>query len=196
MKKLVKLTLVSLILVSCSGKLESYSKKPPKQISKQVKVETSEFDDSVNFIAPEINSYNFLKRGGDVTAMLVPMPTQTYYLRGWKNKKTSKLRHQIYYMDLDNNWRFYQSASDSNAKKLELVKIDRDVSCRGDSTLYSVQSICNHWETVGISLSDSYLKSKKDSGLKVKIHAKSGEDRIIEIPSNYIKGYLSKVDES
>jgi hypothetical protein len=80
-------------------------------------------------------------------------------------------------------------ASDNRAKTLPLTKIDSSVaSC-------SRYKICSHSETIGINISDDYLRSAKDDGIKLRLSAKSGDREFASIPSEYIGGYLEKFDQ-
>ena len=81
------------------------------------------------------------------------------------------------------DWRFYNSAYDSNGNSLDTTKISQDVgSC---ST-----SGCSHFEHLGLNVTREYLEKNQDSGIRFKVSGKAGEE-VFSIPSAYIKAFLS-----
>jgi hypothetical protein len=117
---------------------------------------------------------------------------QEINLRGWKDKATGKVKHQLFIViKYSNDWRYYQSASFINGDYQELTVINTEVvKCQ---SYRSLGVLCDYRETLGLSFSDASLNSFKEEGLKIRINAKSGHENILEVPANYIKGYLQAI---
>ncbi|WP_162860593.1 hypothetical protein [Pseudothauera hydrothermalis] len=106
------------------------------------------------------------------------------FIRAWKIDGTEDVGYQIYVMDYYNgDWRFYNSAYDSNGNSLKTTLISRDV---GSCNRYG----CSHYEHVGLNVSREYLAKNQDSSIRFKISGKAGEE-VFFIPGAYIKAFLS-----
>lgn len=106
------------------------------------------------------------------------------FLRAWKSDATGIISYQIYVMDYYNDeWRFYNSAYDSNGISLNTTLISRDVfSC----SRYG----CSHKEHLGLNVSREYLEKNQYSGIRFKVSGKAGGE-VFFIPGGYIKAFLS-----
>ncbi|WP_156895672.1 hypothetical protein [Massilia putida] len=121
-------------------------------------------------------------------ASVSPSPYRSLFLRAWKDDSDKDARYQIYVADsYGKEWRFYNSAYDSNGKKLELISISRDVdSCDAYG--------CNYYEHLALNVDRAYLLVNQDAGVKFKISGKvQGEDRVLFLPPAFIKGFLMSV---
>lgn len=96
--------------------------------------------------------------------------------------------YQIYVNDYyRGEWRFYDSATDSNGNSLETILFDRKTRvCSSDT--------CSHTEQLGIMVSKEYLESNQNSGVKFRISGKRGSE-VFYIPPGYIKGFLSYLNK-
>ena len=165
-----------------SGCAQNAALIPADDFAKKVAVNTSDFDTDLKYVAPKL--YGFKKRG-----LLSAGDRMKLNLRGWKDKATGKVRHQLYIViEYDNDWRHYQSASFLGGSNQDLTVIDREVT--GCHSYSSLGVFCDYRETLGLSFSDTDLNAAKEEGLKIRINAKSGHENILELPANYIKGYL------
>jgi len=81
-------------------------------------------------------------------------------------------------------WAFWNSASDSDGAKLPTEKAGSDVTEGGGTS-----------EAVQVVLSRAYLDQHIETGVKLKIYGR-GVEQILEVPGNYIKGFLMKVDQT
>lgn len=91
--------------------------------------------------------------------------------------------YQLYINFLSSDWVFFDRAYDSDGRKLEFVRIDREVGYGGSVT-----------ETFGINFTRSYLEEKaKSDGLNIKFSGKRGEQVYTWRPI-WIEGFLMKVD--
>jgi hypothetical protein len=142
----------------------------PQTVSKNVEVHRDEFTKQTQFIGPYLTA----GRDGFVT------------LRALKSDSGPAV-YQIYVSaSYDGEWRYYDSAYDSNGTELETTVIDRKVSS-------CAQSYCNFVETLGIKVSRNYLKENQNlQGVRFKIMGKRGE-AIFYISAQYIGGFLAAV---
>jgi hypothetical protein len=110
------------------------------------------------------------------------------FLRAWKADSDKIAHYQIYVVDTYGvEWRFYNTAYDSNGKKLDLVSISRDV---GSCSSYG----CNYYEHLAINVDQDYLLANQETGVKFKISGKvEGADRVLFLPPAFIKGFLMSV---
>ncbi|MBS3955337.1 MAG: hypothetical protein KGZ88_20510 [Methylomicrobium sp.] len=136
-------------------------------VTAEISVQRDDFKKVINYKGPNASD----KYGDQV------------FLRAWKLDAGS-IAYQIYVLDYyDGEWRYYDSAYDSNGVALDTTVISRAVS------LCSAYS-CSHNEHLGLNVSQGYLEKNQQSGIRFKIIGKAGED-IFFIPSGYIKAFLS-----
>ena len=177
MKKLLLLSLISLTLIGCASMVVPTN---PSEFAERVTTSDSEFDNAIQF-----NGYNIFDMKD--MGLLAGYDYQNYFLRGWKDKVNGSIRHQLYvsikYSNMfdSGSWRFYRSASYSNGEQSDITEISTDVSCYNG---------CDYTETIGISLSDEFLRDNMDTGFSIRFNAKSGDKNVITISPDYIKGYL------
>jgi hypothetical protein len=81
------------------------------------------------------------------------------------------------------NWRFYDSATDSNGKALDVSVVSRDIIDEDEV-----------WETVAVILDRKYLENKKEKGLDLRLDGK-GPSMVIKVPNLYLIGFLEKYDQ-
>lgn len=162
-----------LLTSACS----TYRDAKPEDVASRVEVKDSEFDSQIRFVGPPI------RKGWNEQT--------TVRLRGWIDKSTKISSHQIYTRVWYNlsDWRFYRSASFKGGERVDLVEIDRDVNCSGGGGIVT----CSYAEIIGVPISLDDLKGAQDTGLIVRLNARSGHETFIEIPAPYVKGYLAAV---
>ena len=149
----------------------------PSEFAGKVQVSDSKFDTDIKFTGHTVVKHK---------AGLLPAST-SYFLRSWKNKKTGHLQHQIYLsFDYFGDWRFYNSASFDDAVQTGVTEIDRDV-------VFCSSGYCNLREDIGVNLNGKLLENKAEQGLSLRVNSKKAHSEVIDISSNYIKGYLSVV---
>lgn len=112
--------------------------------------------------------------------------SQHLSLRAIKADGTNQVLYQVYAMSsYTDQWRFYESAWDTNGTSLELIKISRQV---GNCNRYD----CGHMEHIGINVSRAYLERASSSEFRFKLSGRGGED-IFTMPGFYIKDFLDAV---
>jgi len=166
---------ISLILSACSptNRIAKINMDDQGSVIKNIKVEYDNFKKTTNITAPNITK----KKWGQVRR-------DQLFLRAFKNDKTKNILYQIYVADYyEGDWRFYNSAHDSNGNRLNLTKIDRKtISCTVD--------VCSHKEHIALNVTIKYLEANSNSGISFKVSGKAGEE-VFFIPSAYIKAFLS-----
>ena len=105
------------------------------------------------------------------------------FLRGWKLDGKKDTTYQIYVVSsYGGDWRFYNSAYDSDGNRLDFTSISRDVDC----SKYG----CTHYEHLGLSVTKQYLNKNKSLGINFKVSGKAGEATFL-MPGSYIEDFLS-----
>lgn len=142
-----------------------------QDVKRSVTVKRDDFKKTTNYHSPEIG-YN---------------GTSTF-LRSWKNDKDADATYQIYVTTVyDDEWRFYDTAYDSNGNRLDVLVIDRDV-LKGSCSQYG----CAHTEDVAFNVSKEYLEKNIQNGITFKLNGRTAKAEIIQsIPGAFIEGFLS-----
>ena len=82
-------------------------------------------------------------------------------------------------------WAFFDTAYDSEGRRLDVTVLDRSVfSCSS--------GICLNNETVALNFPMGYLQAHASSGLRLQISGKRGE-QVVEVPPAYLTGFMSAV---
>jgi hypothetical protein len=97
------------------------------------------------------------------------------------------ISYQIYVSDIYDDWRFFNSAYDTDGKKLDFRTVDSLVESYG---LYAGKTK----EDYIIVVDRKYLNNSIGKEINFKAVGQRGE-RVIIIPSIYVEGFLKKVDE-
>jgi hypothetical protein len=107
------------------------------------------------------------------------------FLRSWKDDASTTASYQIYVeTTYSGEWVFYNSAYDSNGKKLDFVSVARDVD---DCTSYG----CFYHEHLALNVDRNYLEANQETGVKFKISGKlQNGDKVLFLPPAFIKGFL------
>ena len=118
-----------------------------------------------------------------------PSDSNVLFIRSWLEKETGRVTHQLYVNHTyhSDGWKFWSRASDENANDLRFVSIDRDVKVFIGCCLYS--------EDFGISIAESILDKSKSTGLLIKIYAKSGDQKILNISAEQIASQLFAIEQ-
>lgn len=198
MNYLIRIAVIS-ISILLSGCLPDYTKIPSSDYARNVKVKDTKFDAHISYVAPEIRY-----RENYVTDVYFD-----YLLRGWKDKKTGSISHQLYveihYTEKEyipssfkeedkikiiqhaNDWRVYRTANFENATRTHLVSIDTDVDCQLRDIIYE----CDYKEMIGVPITSELLKRSTVAGFTIRLNSKSGHESFITVPANYIQGYIN-----
>jgi hypothetical protein len=110
------------------------------------------------------------------------------FIRSFIYKESGHVIHQICacYGYTGKDWRFYTSAYGQNGRPLQIVEIDREADYQ--------ESINVYHETIGVTVTDEYLKSNLN-GFTIRVLAISGDSLILEPTTKQIKSQLNKIRE-
>lgn len=179
-RKIFTVALSVLILSACGARAPRPSYQPvaitPKPkldlndsqaVAGAISIKRDDFKKITNFVGPDA----------------VENSPDRVFIRASKSDD-GRVIYQIYVMDYySGDWRFYDSAYDSNGNRLDTTLISRKVdSC----DRYG----CSHEEHIGLNVTRTYLEENKEGGIRLKISGKAGEE-VFSIPSGYIKAFLS-----
>ena len=185
--RLMAPVLISAVLSGCAA-TPNVSSMSPSDIEQKVLVNNSEFDANIRLTGMNLKKV-------EESGFLTGYDYINYMTRSWVNKETSSVTHQVYISIAyaAGGWRFYNSATLKGGDPLEFTSINRDVvGCQGGTYVSS----CNYKETIGINLTDDFLQSKSDDGISFRISSQSGKENVLNIPSNYLQGYLTAVKKA
>jgi hypothetical protein len=113
----------------------------------------------------------------------------TWQLRSGINKKTHEVTHVLlvyfrYYVDL----KYFSSAADDQAHELKVANVYRSGGHCGTAH-------CERIEKIAITLDSEVLKSHLQTGYRVKVQSKSGEDFILPVSADMIRTQLDAISK-
>ena len=194
MKKLLFLV-VCIILSSCASIHDAVNDSTDiskaknlsiDEIKSQIKIDKNDFEEGILVKTKKISKFSNLYDNSEYSKRWnksVPY----YHLRGLKANTGNVflIYNTVELGDID--YGYYKKASDRNKNIFKTKLINRGY----DSTLGV------YTEDFTVNITEKYLRSKKESGIEIRVSGRSeGDDYVIEIPSNYIKAFLEKFDES
>lgn len=111
-----------------------------------------------------------------------------WYLRTFINKKTMKATTHLYIdINYDGDWMHFYAAADDSAKELTTTPIASSVgSCAAGS--------CTLYETIGVEIDEAELRDRANSGMQIKLSARSGNAIILPVSSVQITLQLQEID--
>ncbi|MDP2201991.1 MAG: hypothetical protein Q8K07_08240 [Methylicorpusculum sp.] len=166
---------------------ETFSLEKIKETSK-VKISESEFDKYITFKGieskhePDVYTLDIAKIEKDTSFVVA---ANTFFIRSLLDKNTGVVVwHQIYLTDYHAiDWNNWYSASDEKANELKLQNISHEVDC----------SPCKYTEIVGITVPNNLINENRNTGFRIKLRAKSGEEKIISVTSEQISAQLDAI---
>lgn len=160
----------SALLLSGCAPLPKHDWTRPEYAAALVTVKNDEFKKSLEFTGPNCAP---------------PSSADSVFLRAWKSKDGT-LSYQVYVRHVyQGEWKFFDSAWDSNGARLDVIPISRNVSnCYGGA--------CTLNEHIGINISQIYLDraAMTPEGMTFKVEGKAGQ-KIFSLPPAYIEGFLT-----
>ena len=158
-------------LVSCKKPITEFK---ASEISEQVSVANDPYSSTNTFVGMPVGGYEY-------------MIGSTYYrIRSFKSV-AGMVSHQIYVtIDYSYGWQFFNRANLLGGEALDFTVINREV-------LRCSTYGCDYKEELGISVTDAKLREFLNSGMRIRLYAKSGNTRDIWVTPNYIKAQLDVV---
>ena len=143
----------------------------PIETINRTTVERDDFKKMVRYKAPNLSNNS-----------------EALFLRAWESDNSNQTLFQVYIRDaFYGQWRFYDSAYDSDGNELKLTSISKVVG----SCVYG----CILSESVGININEYSISNYLKSGLTLKLYG-SGGSEIFTIPAAYIQGFLTAISTS
>lgn len=141
----------------------------PQQQSQATEVQDSQFDARITYLGPVVRASGY-----------------TWRMRAWRDKATQEVRAQLYvtFSQAGERWRGYRTASLEDASQVQTVRINNDVQCK--------RGLCMYTETVGVPLGPERLDP---AGLRVRLNAQSGVSTLVEVPADYMRGFVQTVGQ-
>ncbi|MBA5248973.1 MAG: hypothetical protein FE834_05490 [Gammaproteobacteria bacterium] len=176
----ILLILVPIFLFSCVT-IPKINWNNPNETQKRVTITHDNFEKIIEYKGP--NALCNYSRVGSCDGYFAG----NVFIRAWKYIKTNSVSYQIYIKDLVyDDWKYYDTAYDSDGNELDTTVISRDVdSCNARG--------CELYEHIGINISRDYLVEHITSGIQLQLSGKAGKDTF-SITGAYIKGFLTKID--
>ncbi|WP_148207282.1 hypothetical protein [Paramagnetospirillum magneticum] len=170
--------MTALFITGCTPQKMGYQPSSTIETSRlrsTVDIKDDQFEKSVLFIGPE-----------ETLGAGVLSEFNTYFIRSWVDKGTLVATHQVYVNDYGSGWKFWNSAKDENSNIMEFVSISSHVgSCR-----YG----CSYFESFGASIDDKTLRSKRETGYRIKFSAKNGAEKVVHITPRQVIAQLEAID--
>ena len=115
----------------------------------------------------------------------------TWRLRSWVDKPTRQVTHQLYVFTIVyGDYQYFQLAADDTAQSLPVTVIDRSIDRSADCRHLD----CEHYETFGIAVDDAMLRTRAETGYRVKVTGRRGEELILPLSPTQIRLQLAAVD--
>lgn len=170
MKILIALSIIMMI----SGCGKSITEYTAVEISQKVVAEKDPYSSIQKYVGMSVGGYEY-------------MVGSTYYkVRSFKTGDLP-ITHQIYVtIEYGDDWQYFNSANFLGGEPLEIDVISRDV-------LYCNSYGCNFKEIIGIDVPDERFRKFATTGMNIKLYAKSGHTRVINVTPNYIQGHLTAI---
>ena len=166
--RVISVAATAFTLSACVATAPMLNVSDPQAVSGAISITRDDFKKVTNYKGPNA-SQNFFDE---------------VFIRAWKTDATGIITYQIYVVDYYNgDWRFYNSAHDSNGNSLNTTQISRHV---GSCNRYG----CSHEEHLGLNVTREYLEKNQYSGIRFKVSGKAGEE-IFFMPGGYINAFLS-----
>lgn len=111
--------------------------------------------------------------------------TYRYFIRSYVHAASTS--HQLYVVNnYGGDWRFWVRAADEEGAAHDLTRIETHIeSCNSSG--------CSKSETFGVDLDGEQLTRLHEHGLQIKIYARNGSERILQISPWQIDAQMSAI---
>lgn len=106
-----------------------------------------------------------------------------------KATRTSTAQLYVSVWHQDRSARRYRSASLLGGQQLRATPIDYEPNCSAGGGYVS----CTHTETFGVEIPAAAWAAASTAGLAVRLNAQSGDENVLQIPADYVRGMQAKV---
>ena len=177
MYRIIFLLAISLGLVACSNNDKKVSGWEINDVYHSTIITPNPANNSKSYQGPPINSMDEANT------------YQMFSIRGDRSSQGVKTFEVLAQLTYFSQWRYYDSASLIGSPLNTFKVVSREAGACGDRG-------CIFRELLSISVTEAFLKEHLDKGFQMSLSAKSGNQSILYIPPQYIKGYLMAVDGS
>lgn len=165
------LSIVAVLLSGCAA--EDYSQKPPDEVARHMVVASDEFSAANVYAAPAIPGE--IDWAARYNARLIAVEDKT------TGKTIDTLTLTWFY--IDTRWKMFRAVTLPGARSLPVKVRDRQIiMCPGSGA-------CNFKEEISAAIPREALESAVNDGLRLRVGTQRGHVDI-ELPSNYVAGYL------
>ena len=141
-------------------------------------------DSSSKFTGPEISETK--KRG-----LLLNSDYHNYFLLGIRGND-GLIQHQLHFSikyDSEDKRNYYSASQCDRWQGCGFDGNEMDIALISSNAFGCSGSFCSYTETMGLKLSDEFLRSNMDTGFSMSFNSKKATSKVT-ISSSYLKGYL------
>lgn len=166
-----------------AGCAKDYSQASFLEVMDGTKIEPAAFNASTRVNGPMLNKHT--------SDSLFSSSFTDYSLRAWITDGVEKYQLYVEVRYYASQWRNYRAANLYDGSSLETTTIRHDVV---DCDFYAfLPAQCDYEEIFGISIPKSVMDKNRTSSLLVRVRATSGDRLLLDIPENYMSGFITKV---
>ena len=140
-------------------------------------------------ITPNVSNNSKTYQGPPINSMDETDTYQMFSIRGERTSQGAKTFEILAQLTYFSKWRYYDAASLKGKPLTTFKVVGREAGACGDRG-------CIFRELLSISVTEAFLKDHLDKGFQISLSSKTGNETILYIPPQYIKGYLMAVDGS
>lgn len=140
-------------------------------------------------ITPNPSNNSKTYQGPPINSMDETDTYQMFSIRGERTSQGAKTFEILAQLTYFSKWRYYDAASLKGKPLTTFKVVGREAGACGDRG-------CIFRELLSISVTEAFLKDHLDKGFQISLSSKTGNETILYIPPQYIKGYLMAVDGS
>ncbi len=178
-------SLVFLMAFVISGCVINYATVSPDKVKEAVSISSITEKNMLHYVGPTVlkeETYDFT------------IDYNYYHLQSWRDLKTNALKHQfnVRIANTTGKYRTYTSARFDNDLQADLTELRRYERCRAPGGRGGKGGFteCFNEQTLGIALTEDFLKTHALRGFFLNVDAENGHQSRIHLTSNYIQGYL------
>jgi hypothetical protein len=177
MYRIIFLLAITFGLVACSNNDKKVSGWEINDVYHSTIITPNPANNSTSYQGPPINSMDEANT------------YQMFSIRGDRSNQGVKTFEVLAQLTYFSQWRYYDSASLKGSPLTTFKVVGREAGACGERG-------CIFRELLSISVTEAFLKEHLDKGFQINLSSKSGNQSILYIPPQYIKGYLMAVNGS
>lgn len=184
-----KKALFSILAMFTSGCVSNYATMSANEITQAVNIRNIPKENQISYVGPTIIKEETLNLITDY---------HYYHLQSSHNLKNDVVKHlfNVRIANTTGRYRTYTSANFDNGDPAKLNELRRYERCRapGGRGGKGAFTECFHEQTLGIPLTEDFLRAFAERGFTLQVDAKGGHKSYIKLPADYIQGYLKALE--